>query len=169
MFQIVSMVRWVGANQEVAPSYMRLICNKPWEHYNIPFPFHMNILLAKLTSLFRLSWAGRWHMEITLTHDGGPMRESWLREWSPLNIHVIILDTVHQCLDISEYFMVDLTQWFTAVTQWFTAAKGGRSLHMATMNLSCSNSTSLFERLCDLGWWYYLTRGGAVHSREGSG
>ena len=33
------------------------------------------------------------------------MRECWLREWSPLSIHVIILDTVHQCLDIREYFM----------------------------------------------------------------
>ena len=59
---------------------------------------------------------------------------------------------------------VDLTQWFTAATQWFTAAKGGPSLHMATVNSSCSNSTSLL----DLGWWDYLTRGGAVHSREGS-
>ena len=33
------------------------------------------------------------------------MRECWLREWSPLSIDVIILDTVHQCLDISEYFI----------------------------------------------------------------
>ena len=55
------------------------------------------------------------------------------------------------------------------LTQWFTATKGGPSLHMATMNSSCSNSTSLFERSCDLGWWDYLTRGGAVHSHEGSG
>ena len=52
-------------------------------------------------------------MKIALTHYGGLMRECWLRGWSPLTIHVIILDTAHQCLDISEYFMVDISEYFS--------------------------------------------------------
>ena len=48
-FQVVSMVGCVGANQEVAPSYMRLTYNKPWVYY----PFHMSMLLVQLTSYSR--------------------------------------------------------------------------------------------------------------------
>ena len=55
-FQVVSMVGCVGANQEVAPSYMRLTCNKTWRYYSTVFHSREHSVgKAHVTFLFGLS------------------------------------------------------------------------------------------------------------------